>query len=75
MAKTNKIAGLIKKSNLLERPALRSGPSKPTMLYLLELRSRHASAQSQVPRRRLTVTIDPRHDAHTVPKPVKIFHT
>jgi hypothetical protein len=75
MAKTNKIAGLIKKANGSDRPAFRSGQAKPPMLYLLELRSHHAHAQSPVPKRRLVVTIDPQHGPHSVAKPVKIFHS
>ena len=75
MAKTNKIAGLIKQPEVPAAAALRSGQSKPAVLYLLELRSRHTAAQLPLPRRRLAVKVDPQHNPHTIPKPVKIFHT
>jgi hypothetical protein len=74
MAKTNKIARYVKEPPVLERPANGSNHSKPAVLYLLELRSRHAEAQSPVPKRKLEISIDPRDGADAAPKPIKINH-
>jgi len=72
MAKKNKIARYVKDPRGLE--SLNPGQSKPTGLYLLELRSHHAEAQSPLPRRKLVVTVDTGNGADGSPKPIKITH-
>ena len=75
MGKTNKIARYVKEPLVLERPSNRGGQSKPPVLYLLELRSHHAGAQSPAPKRKLTIAIDPQDAADALPKPIKITHS
>ena len=70
MTKTNKIARYVQESQVTERPLNRGPQSKPTGLYLLELRSRHAETRAAVPRRKLVIKIDFTEAA----KPVKIIH-
>ena len=73
-AKTNKIARYVKETRGLEAVSHRSGPSKPAGLYLLELRSRHAVAQSPLPKRKLVVRVDSKGRLDTVSKPIKITY-
>jgi hypothetical protein len=75
MAKTNQIAGFIKSPNGLARPPVRGPQTKPTGLYLLELRSHHAVAQSPLPRRKLVISINVAESSNATPKTIKIFHT
>jgi hypothetical protein len=75
MAKTNKIARYVKEMPALERSANRSTPSKAPVLYLVELRSHHAEAQSPVPKRKLVISTDPRDDADAPARQIKIHHT
>ena len=75
MAKTNKIARYIKDPPALDRQDKRSGPAKPSVLYLLELRSRHAAAQSALPKRKIVITIEPKDSANGSAKEIKITHT
>jgi hypothetical protein len=75
MAKTNKIARYIKDPPALERPEKRSAPARPSVLYLLELRSHHAEAQSPLPKRKIVITIDPKDSAHSFCKEIKITRT
>jgi hypothetical protein len=75
MAKTNKIARYIKNPPELERQDKRGAAAKPSGLYLLELRSRHAAAQSPLPKRKLVITIDPKDSANDSTKEIKITHT
>jgi hypothetical protein len=63
-----KIAKNVKVTNGLER----RNPSKPAMLYLLELRSRVASAGIPRPKQKLVITIDSRGGGDHLPQPIKI---
>jgi hypothetical protein len=75
MAKTNKIARYIKNPPELERQDKRGAPAKPSGLYLLELRSRHAAAQSALPKRKIVITIEPKDSDNGSSKAIKINHT
>lgn len=75
MAKTNKIARYVKAPPALERQGRTNGQTKPSGLYLLELRSRHAEAQSPLPRRKLVITIEPKYSTDGSSKEIKITHT
>lgn len=74
MAKTIKIAKYMKTPRVEVRPLAPRRPAKPG-LYLLELRSHMAGAQSPVPKRKLVITIDPSGGEFGLPKPIKITHT
>jgi hypothetical protein len=75
MAKPNKIARYVKESHALDGASPRGAQAKPSGLYLLELRSHHAVAQSPLPKRKLVITIDPYGGPDGSPKPVKITHS
>jgi hypothetical protein len=72
MTKTNKIVRQVSALKVVDRPVTPSSQSKPTGLYLLELRSRHAATQSPVPRRKLIVTVETGGSSDGLPKPIKI---
>ncbi len=74
MTKTNKIARYVNETRGLEAASHRSGPSKPAGLYLLELRSHHAVAQSPLPKRKLIVKVELNARLDAAPKPVKITY-
>jgi hypothetical protein len=69
-----KIAKFAKIARELDR-AVQRGSGKPTMLYLLELRSHLANVQSPLPKRKLVITIDPQAGQNGRPEPIKIRHT
>src|SRR5260370_31529779 len=69
-----KIAKFAKIARELDR-AVQRGSGKPTMLYLLELRSHLANVQSPLPRRKLVITVDPQAGQNGRPEPIKIRHT
>jgi hypothetical protein len=73
MTKTNRAVRQISAVKGLDRPVNRGSQSKPTGLYLLELRTHHAAAQSPVPRRKLVVTVQTDHGSDGFAKPVKII--
>jgi hypothetical protein len=75
MAKTNKIARYLKDPPALDRQEKHNGAAKPSVLYLVELRSRHAEARSSLPKRKIVITIDPQDPAHSSSKEIKITHT
>jgi len=75
MAKTNKIARYVKDPPAQARRDKGSAPAKPSVLYLLELRSHHAAAQSPLPKRKLVITIEPKDSANGFSKEIKITHT
>jgi hypothetical protein len=64
MRKTNKIARYVKVTPSLER---KEAKTKPSGLYLVELRSRLAETQAALPKRKLVVKIE----AKNIPLPVK----
>ena len=72
MAKTNKIARYVKEPPGLERRDKGGAQAKPSGLYLLELRSLHAGAQSQLPRKKIVITIEPKNFPADFSKEVKI---
>lgn len=74
MAKTIKIAKFVKAPQIEGRPLTPRRAAKPG-LYLLELRSHAAAAQTSVPKRKLVITIDPNGGEFGNPKPIKIRHT
>lgn len=74
MAKTIKIAKFVKPPRVEDRSPVERRPSKPG-LYLLELRSHGASLHSQLPKRKLVITIDSNGGELGHPKAVKITHT
>jgi hypothetical protein len=74
MAKTIKIAKYVKEPRGLDRQAVKR-TAKPSGLYLLELRSHAANAQSPLPKRRLVVTVKAGEGQDLRPKPVKITLT
>lgn len=69
-----KIAKFAKIARELDR-AVQRGSGKPTMLYLLELRSHLAQVQSPLPKRKLVITMDPNGSHNSRPEPIKIRHT
>jgi hypothetical protein len=73
MPKTNKIASYFKVSPAVNGNAPRDAHSKPG-LYLVELRSHHAEAQSPLPKRKLLITVDAEAGPEKLPKVVKITH-
>jgi len=75
MAKSNKIARYLKNSPVFASVSARDSQQKPSGLYLLELRSHHADAQSPLPRRKLVITVDAENGADALPKVVKITHS
>ncbi len=74
MAKIIKIAKFVKTPRIEGRPLPQRRPTKPG-LYLLELRSHAAAAQSPLPKRKLVITIDPTGGEFGHPKPIKITHS
>ena len=73
LAKTNKIARFVKQPRGLEGKPIRDLHGKPTGLYLLELRTRHAVTQSTLPRRKLVVTVEPGSGPDS-PRPIRITY-
>lgn len=74
MPKANKIASYFKVSPVVTGATVRDAHSKRAGLYLLELRSHHAEAQSPLPKRKLVITVDPEAGPEKLPKVVKIRH-
>lgn len=76
MGTKSKITKLIKELRKPESPAIRRGMAKPAGLYLLELRSHAARAQSSLAKRKLVITINPNAAGQDGrPQPIKITHT
>jgi hypothetical protein len=74
MAKTNKIARYVKELPVPGRAVARSAQPKSAGLYLLELRFRHAEAQSALPKKKFTIRVDLREKADASPRQIKIRH-
>ena len=74
ITKTNKIARYVKEPRGLETTSHRSGQSKLAGLYLLELRSHHAVAQSPLPKRKLVLKIELKDRLDAAPKLIKITY-
>ncbi len=72
MAKNTKFARELKGPGNLDLQSFREQQSKPATLYLLELRTRHSEAQSQLPRRKLVVTIGHQDGNSNLPRVIKI---
>ena len=75
MAKTVKLANYVKPPRVADRLAPRRGAAKPAGLYLLELRSHAAQAQSELYRRKVVIPVDLKGSPDGFPEPVKITHS
>ena len=75
MPKKMRIAGISGASAKTDRASAPAERSRPSGLYLLALRSHVAQSHSPIPRRKLTIHLDPKPDADGRPVPIKITLT
>ena len=74
MAKNSKIAKELKGPGKLDLLPIREQQSKSAALYLLELRSRQSSLQTQIPRRKLVASVGHLEGNTNLPRIIKIKH-
>lgn len=75
MAKSVKIANIVKPPGQADRPSPRKNGAKPAGLYLLELRSRAATGKPDLARRKVVIPVDLKGVHDGFPEPVKITHS
>lgn len=72
MPKKMRIAGTSGATARTDGASASAARTKPSGLYLLALRSHVAQSYSPIPRRKLTIHLDPKPDAEGRPVPIKI---
>ena len=75
MAPKIKIAKFDKEPRLWDGPPMERTIGKSTGLYLLELRSHASLNQSEIPKRKLVISIEAQDSPDGHPVPIKIKHT